>query len=328
MAVPLPPLDDTGHPSPMRRSRRTLIIGVLLGLFSFITVVTGQPDGPGTSGALLVPTIIFGGLCSALYVSLRRDRRDYEQAYAAFTIQEAITQDRFEIARSLHDIISDGLALIHLRASVGRQLHASDPDQVVVALGDIETASRATIKELRELLLVLRGEPELPHHGGEPNAVPDFDHAVQETNAAQENREGAAMDAQLNRFTEQIVNARQASLHVNVIPDTAHDIFNALPERHQEVVVAGLREALGNAARYAGPTQVTVTLTRADTEVRLEVTDAGPVEGWEPIPGAGMGLAMMRETVGSLSGLITATSRQGQRGFNFTLTLPLDGARA
>ena len=41
-----------------------------------------------------------------------------------------------------------------------------------------------------------------------------------------------------------------------------------------------------------------------------------------------MGLAMMRETVGSLGGLITATSRQGQRGFNFTLTLPLDGARA
>lgn len=293
-----------------------MVIGVILGLFSFLAVVTGQPDESVTSGVLLRPIIIFSGLCSALYVSMRRDRRDYEQAYAAFTAQEAVTQDRFEIARSLHDIISDGLALIHLRASVAKQLHATDPDQAVVALGDIESASRATIKELRALLLVLQGESESPHHRGEPSSTPNFE------DAAQDEREGAAMDAQLNRFTQQIVNARQANLHVNVIPDNAHEIFEALPERHQEVMLAGLREALANAARYAGPTQVTVTLKNAGGHAVLEVTDAGPVEGWKPIPGAGMGLAMIRESVTRLGGLITATSRPDQRGFAFAISLP------
>lgn len=317
MALPPPSLDPAAQPSPMRRSRRTTVIGVLLGLFSFLTVVSGLPDEPVNSGVLLSPIVIFSGLCSAFVVSMRRDRRDYEQAYAAFAAQQAVTQDRFEIARHLHDIISDGLALIHLRASVGRQLHESDPDQAVVALGDIEAASRSTIKELRTLLLVLRGESDSFHHRGEPTATPDFEHA------AQDDREGATMDAQLNRFTQQIANARQANLHVNVIPDNAYEIFNALPERHQEVLLAGLREALANAARYAGPTQVTVTVRHAGGHAVLEVTDAGPVEGWKPIPGAGMGLAMIRESVTRLGGLITATSRPDQRGFSFAISLPI-----
>lgn len=300
----------------MRRSRRTTVIGVLLGLFSFLTVVSGLPDEPVNSGVLLSPIVIFSGLCSAFVVSMRRDRRDYEEAYAAFAAQQAVIQDRFEIARNLHDIISDGLALIHLRASVGRQLHDSDPDQAVAALGDIEAASRNAIKELRTLLLVLRGESESLHHGGNPSVDCDAD------DATPDDREGATMDAQLNRFTEQIVQARQANLHVNVIPDHAHEIFDGLPERHQEVLLSGLREALGNAARYAGPTQVTVTLKQAGGHSVLEVTDAGPVEGWKPIPGAGMGLAMIRESVTRLGGLITASSRPDQRGFSFAISLP------
>lgn len=316
MAAAPTPLTTADQSFPIRRSRRTLMIGVLLAVFSFLMLVIGQPTQPLASGTLLVPIAIFSALCSAFYVSMRRDQRKYEQAYTAFAVQQAVIQDRFEIARSLHDIISDGLALIHLRASTARQLHETNSEQAVLALGDIEAASKATIKELRELLLVLRGESDSFHHGGEASSAPDFD------TTAQANREGAAMDAQLNRFTQQIVNARQANLHVNVIPDNAQDIFDGLPERHQEVLLAGLREALGNTARYAGPTQVTVTLKDEGGHAILEVTDAGPVEGWQPIPGAGMGLAMIRESVTRLGGLITATSHPEQRGFSFAMSLP------
>ena len=76
-----------------------------------------------------------------------------------------------------------------------------------------------------------------------------------------------------------------------------------------------------NAARYAGPTDVRVRVHRDGRFVVVAVTDAGPQrDGWHPSPGAGHGLAGLRERIGSLDGTLTA--ERVDAGFRVTARIP------
>lgn len=65
----------------------------------------------------------------------------------------------------------------------------------------------------------------------------------------------------------------------------------------QLAVCAIVPEALANTARHAGPGKARVTVRRENDAVLVTATD-GPVAGWVPYPGAGAGLAGLRERVG------------------------------
>lgn len=293
-------------------------IGALLAVCSLATFVGVPPVVTDTTPMPFIAVSLFMVISIGFFMSMRNDRRTYEQAYIYFEVQRALTQDRFDIARDLHDIISDGLALIHLRASVARQIHASDPDQALLALSDIEQASRTTIKELRELLLVLRGDPthqpesdrnrSLDFRGFQDNPTPSA------TNTGHRGSE---------QFSAVLARARQASLVVTVSPDEVAPLIDQLPQSHQVVLIGALREALGNAARYAGPTGVEVTVEMDTNHVHMSVLDEGKVNGWEPTPGSGMGLGMVGQSVSALGGLITTQPRVDQAGFLVSVSLPL-----
>ncbi|MEU5261952.1 ATP-binding protein [Amycolatopsis sp. NPDC021455] len=94
---------------------------------------------------------------------------------------------------------------------------------------------------------------------------------------------------------------------------------------------------LGNTARYARPgDSVTVRAYAADDSAVLEVTDTGPGipadelprvfdRRWRgagtSVPGAGLGLAVVRELVTAHGGTVTAHSTPGE-GTAFTIRLP------
>lgn len=84
-------------------------------------------------------------------------------------------------------------------------------------------------------------------------------------------------------------------------------------------VCAIAREGLSNTARHAGPTGV-VVVRRAPGAVVVTVEDNGPVPGWQPHPGAGQGLAGLRERVVTLGGTLH-TAEDGE-GFRLTVRLP------
>jgi signal transduction histidine kinase len=75
----------------------------------------------------------------------------------------------------------------------------------------------------------------------------------------------------------------------------------------QVAVCRTVREALANAARHAGPTDVSVTVRRDGEHITVTVADGGPGErGWASSPGAGHGLTGLRERIGSLGGTLLA----------------------
>jgi signal transduction histidine kinase len=83
-----------------------------------------------------------------------------------------------------------------------------------------------------------------------------------------------------------------------------------------------LQEALGNAAKHARATRVTVGLTRTDGMVSLTISDDGV--GFEPArlgSSGGLGLVMMRERATQLNGTFEFESAPG-RGTTIRVVIP------
>ena len=270
------------------RPRRTLS-PALIGAAVTCSVLAMSMCTVGASGRFtsVVPPLIVGGAVGAAFWTVRRARRDrvdYEARLTAWAASEAVLAERMHIARDLHDIVSHGLGLITVRAAATRHLPKSA--EVADALTDIEEAGREATAELRRMLTVLRFPGPLAPVGSLADLPGILDGAA---------RAGLRPHADLDELGE-------------VSPGV------------QVAVARTVREALANTARHAGPTEVRVHVYRDAGQIVVAVTDAGPVTGWHATPGAGHGLAGLRERVTLLGGTLTAGPADA--GFRVTARIP------
>ena len=84
-----------------------------------------------------------------------------------------------------------------------------------------------------------------------------------------------------------------------------------LPALHSDALVRIACEAVTNAARHSGAGQVSLSLWRQGSRVRLRISDRG--SGFDPAgPAAGFGLISMRERANSVGGDLRISSVPGQ----------------
>ncbi|SDT49705.1 sensor histidine kinase [Actinoplanes derwentensis] len=276
-------------PRPAWRNRAVPLIA-LVAVVLMLAMCTVGVQGPV---ARFVPVVIGGGAAAAAVWAVRRwrsDRAAYERRLTEWAATEAVLAERLRIARDLHDLVSHGLGLITVRAAATRHLEQSA--QIRSALGDIEETSRDATAELRRMLTVLR----------EPEVVPR-----------------APADS-LATLPEIVRAAGTAGLR----PSLAAGELGEVSPGVQVAICRTVREGLANVARHAGPAQVAVRVRRDGRHVVVTVADGGPAQGWRPVPGAGHGLAGLRERVGSLDGSLVAEPVDG--GFHLTARIP-DGVR-
>jgi two-component system sensor histidine kinase DesK len=245
----------------------------------------------------LLPLVVVGlaVLVSAWAVlRTRRDRRAHEDRLADWAGERAAQAERLRIAGDLHDLVSHGLGLITVRAAVAARLAGPEGTaEQAAALADIEEVSRETTTELRRMLTVLR-TPEAAAALQPAESLADLPRIVA---AAR----GAGLDATLE------------------LP-----ALDGVSPGVQLTVCAVVREALSNAARHAGPTTARVSVRRDGETVVVSAADDGPATGWEPRPGAGHGLAGLRERVAAIGGSLAA----GTDGDGFAVTARLPDAEA
>lgn len=275
---------------PVLRSRVWLVATVLLAVLVLALLTTG------TGNPVAAATIVFLTLAGALavlawaLVITRRQRRAYEDELTAWAAERAAQAERLRLARELHDLASHGLGLITVRAAAARTVTGPAGDaERAAALADIERAGRQATTELRRMLAVLRG--------------PGDETPLRPTETL----------ADLPRVVEAArVSGVTATLELGDLGEVSGGT--------QLAVCAIVREALANTARHAGPAAARVTVRRADDAIVVTVTDDGPVAGWVPQPGAGAGLAVLRERIGALGGTLTAGP--AGRGYRLTARLP------
>ena len=232
--------------------------------------------------------------------SVRR-RRAYNASMRERSIRQALTEQRLQIARELHDVIAHALSVVAVQAGVGSHLIATRPDEAARSLGAIEATARSALSDTRYVLGALR----------------DGDH------------ESASMapvpgTGDLGALVNQVAGTgRPVTLQVEGRP-------RPLPPSQELTVYRVVQEALTNVVRHAGPRAAATVVVgyRDDGGVAVEVTDngrgladasrSGPAPG---IGGQGYGLAGMRERVSLLGGELRAGPRAGG-GYQVLARLP------
>lgn len=186
----------------------------------------------------------------------------------------AAVAERERIGRDLHDVLGHTLSLIVLKAELASKLADRDPARAAREIRDVETVSRAALKEIRETI-----------RGYRPSLADE-----------------------LPRARTLLETARiAATIDVSIAP---HELRSR--DGVEEVMALALREAVTNVVRHSRATRVAIRAWRDDADCAvLEVEDNG--RGVERAAAEGTGLRGMRERVESIDGHMTSSSAGGTR---------------
>lgn len=217
--------------------------------------------------------------------------------------RRAVLDERFRIARELHDTISQHMTIVTLQAGLAEYVFFTDPPSARKALGTAAAAGRESLEELRRLLVVLRtydlGDPSGPENPADP--VPDD------------------LLAGVGRIPELAERLEAAGLHVEV------RFAGERRPLHPGVELCAYRvvqEALTNVVKHSGSATAEVTVRYLDDELQVTVLDRGGPLSATSTAGSGHGLIGMRERAKIWHGSLTAGTRP-EGGFQVRLGLPL-----
>jgi signal transduction histidine kinase len=258
---------------------------VAFALLALALAVAADRGSGGDAAPELVPSVI---LAAVVFAVGRVARIRHERALA---VERAATrsaaEERARLARELHDAVSHSLASIVMQAGGAQEVLRGDPERAGTALGSIERTAREGLVEMRRLLGLLGDEtaPREPQPG-------------------------------LDGLDGLVTSARGAGLEVEA---SVEGIPRKLPAGVDLSAYRIVQEALTNAMKHAGRCRARVVVRYDADAVELEILDDGSGNGGPP--GAGRGLAGMRERVALLGGEFTAGP--SDPGFRVHARLPV-----
>ncbi|BFV58948.1 sensor histidine kinase [Kitasatospora sp. CMC57] len=267
--------------------RVTVVAGVATAAVTLLSQSHGRtPPWPEIIGPLLSTAIVVG---AALAVNHRQRE---VAAHRRLVADRAVADERRRIARELHDIVAHHITTMQLMAG-GARANLAKPEVVRDALVTLESSGRLALREMRQLLDVLRA-------GDEPETTPSLP-------------QPGADD--LDRL---VTESRLAGLPTEF---GVHGPQRPLPPTVGLTVFRIAQEALTNTRKHAGGARASVRLTYRQDGVTVEVRDDG---GGAPPPSGpgGYGLIGMRERV-ALHGGTLAVGPLPEGGFAVLADLPL-----
>jgi signal transduction histidine kinase len=216
----------------------------------------------------------------------------------------ATLSERLRIALELHDIVAHNISVAVIQSQAAQRVADSDPARAKTAMADVERTSRTALEEMRRLLGVL--------HSGEPS-----DTATPVPDAAYTPALGLA---DIDVLAERL---RRAGLDVSVV---RRGEAAGVPDGVGLTVYRIVQESLTNVLKHAGPAAVTVELDVGD-QFRVTVTDdgRGASAALSGVPGAGRGIAGMRERLAAAGGKLSAGPKPGG-GYQVRASVPLGGS--
>jgi signal transduction histidine kinase len=211
----------------------------------------------------------------------------------------AVLEERDRLARDLHDSVIQSLYSLNLLAEGWRRtLHSGKRREIEQYFGRVGEIAREALGQMRLLV-----------------------YELQPANLDEEGLLGA-----LHRRLSAV--EQRAGINTRLVAEEPVDLPSPIVDAFFRIA----QEALNNATRHSGATQVVVSLDSRDGLVRLQVTDDG--KGFDPDSAAckgGMGLLNMRQRAEEIGGSLTIESASN-KGATVTATAvyvaPLDGMDA
>ena len=195
----------------------------------------------------------------------------------------AAADERSHIAREMHDIVAHSLSVIITQADGARYASAQSPELAVQTLGTIADTGRGSLREMRRLLGVLRGD-----ENASTRPLPTLDD-----------------------IDSLIQSVRRSG--VRVACRRIGTPRRALPLGAELTAYRVVQESLTNVLKHAGADTTTeVTLDYGPRGLTVMIDDDG--RGAAPDPttaGAGAGITGMTERVRLYDGTVSAAPRTG-----------------
>ncbi|MBG0565951.1 sensor histidine kinase [Actinoplanes aureus] len=219
----------------------------------------------------------------ALLNSLR-ERAHRAEAEQQRRVAEARLAERTRMAREMHDVLAHRLSLLAVYAGALEYRPDAPPQRLAEAAGVIRDGVHQALDELREVVTVLRQDPDEDPDGPPGPGLDDVPRLVRESNAAGLT---VGLDDRIGLPAE--VSA--------VTGRTAYRI---------------VQEALTNARKHAAGRPVRIVLAgrpggRLTVDVRNRLAPAGP-----GLPGAGLGLLGLAERVTLAGGELRHSTESGE----------------
>ena len=290
------------------------VIGGALFLFRYFILpfITGPHDVIVTAlGLVAIESVVlvawtFGDLARTRRLTMEA-LRDHARRLEVERQQErdlAAADERTHIAREMHDIVAHSLSVIITQADGARYASAQDPEIAAKTLGTIAETGRGSLREMRRLLGVLRGD-ELASTRPLPS---------------------------LADVSELVDAVKRAGLNVTV--SETGTMRRPLPAGAELTAYRVIQESLTNVLKHAGPSvQAGVDLQWTPRGLEITVHDDGRGAGADAPPpappapesktpaGTGQGINGMTERVALYDGTLVAAPAAGG-GFRVSAFIP------
>ncbi len=205
---------------------------------------------------------------------------------------ETLWQERSRIARDIHDDVGSTLTQIHLLSERGQRL-ADKPDEVRHQFERILTQGRDAVRALDGIVWAVN-----PKNDPLPQTVLYLCQTAQDL-------------------------ANEAGVRCRIdIPPQLPDILLGAKIRHHLLLAA--KEAIHNAIKHSGASEIRIRLVTCDHTLRIEISDNG--RGFDPAAASGprTGLDSMRRRMHEANGGLELTSSPAT-GTTTAFTIPLHG---
>jgi signal transduction histidine kinase len=223
----------------------------------------------------------------ALRLAEVKEAREHERRMDA---QAILTQERNQLAREMHDVVSHQVSLIAVQAGA---LTVSTPDTTAKnAAENIRQLSVNTLDELRHMVNLLRASGAPATELTPQPTLTDLERLIG----------GSAIDARL-----------VGSAPAGVEPAAQRAIYRTV------------QEALTNVRKHAPGASAIVDISHDDTDLTVTVTNTPPTRPGLALPSARHGLVGLQERAALLDGKVHAGATP-DGGFQLRLQLPLHSA--
>jgi signal transduction histidine kinase len=231
---------------------------------------------------------------------LRQSRQEVAAQVAVTEVERTrrtLLEERTTIARELHDVVAHHMSVIAIQAEAAPYRVENPPEELTKSFSIIRENAVIALTELRRVLGVVRAEDYQAPDAPQPTL------------------------ADLDRL---VANVREAGLEVE---KTVTGAVRELPQGVELSAYRIIQEALSNTLRHAPGSGARVEVSYVLGGLGLRVVNGPPRGLLKPSPGAGHGIAGMRERVAMLSGEMTDGPTE-DGGYEVAVFIPVPGERA